>query len=44
MIFASRETIRRSVAKARFTPAPTAPPRTAAIVGGSSSPTRANER
>ena len=33
-----------SVASIRLRPAPTAPPRTAATVGASSSPTRANER
>ena len=42
--FASSPTTRRSVASARLSPAPTAPPRIAAIVGGASSPTRANER
>jgi hypothetical protein len=41
---ASSATTRRSVAKARLIPAPTAPPRIAATVGGSSSPTRANDR
>ena len=44
MIFALLATIRRSVASIRLSPAPTAPPRTAATVGASSSPTRANER
>ena len=44
MILASRATMRTSVASIRLSPAPTAPPRTAATVGASSSPTRANER
>jgi hypothetical protein len=37
-------TTRRSAAKARFTPAPTAAPRTAAMTGTSSSPTRTKDR
>ena len=44
MMRASSATTRRSVASMRLTPAPTAWPRTAATVGGRSSPTRAKAR